>query len=498
MKHIGILLLCLCFQWVFSQESPRPSKHYQKDFDYLLELIEAHPNPYQYISKYSLDSLIESRESQIDLVDSDMEFYRLVAPIITAMRDGHSVVFPPRDVYEKVREDCGYFPYELHLTNEDQLYVLSNLCHQDLPIPNGAEIIEIEDKPTSEFLECVDPFISYESKPYRNARITERPLLHFYQVFEQCENIEMTYRYIDEKRVVVESLDEKKYERCKEEFRDKKEELFENEKPYEYREVAEGIALLGIYSFGYGDRAFLSFLDDSFDQMKRDSIHSLIIDLRDNLGGNPQNAARIFHYISQTSFRTMAMSKTKVSFPYRRSYLNSFPTTTNISAYRYLGGKYLREVGEVLNGPIGSMVEKDDIYTELPESRTNEFYGDVYCLINRKSFSAASSFAATFQCYQMGTLIGEPTGGTKVFNANAFWDRLPKTNIGVAMSSTQLFTSCYSEEIPHVMPDLLVQPSLIDLIHSNDSVLNFTIKYIRNVQKGRQIEREKAQKEKEE
>lgn len=459
----------------------------------MLDLIEAHPNPYQYISKYSLDSLIDSKRSQLGFVESDMEFYKLVAPVITAIHDGHSVVFPPRDIYEKVREDCGYFPYKLHLTDQDQLYVLSNVCHQELPIPKGAEIIEIEGQPTRAFLESIDPFISYESKPYRNSRITERPLLHFYQVFEQCEDIEMTYRYIEEKRVVVENIEEKVYEDCKKEFPEPREELFENERPYEYREVADGIALLGIYSFAYGDRAFLSFLDDSFDQMKRDNIHSLIIDLRDNLGGNPQNAARIFHYISQKSFRTMAKSRTKVSFPYRKSYLNSFPSTTNISAYRYLGGKYIREVGEVLNGPIGSMVERDEIYTELPESRANEFYGDVYCLINRKSFSAASSFAASFQCYQMGTLIGEPTGGTKVFNANAFYDRLPKTSIGVAMSSTQLFTSCYSEEIPQVMPDLLVQPTLIDLIHSNDSVLNFTVKYIRNVQKARQIEREKTQ-----
>lgn len=493
MRHIGYLVLCMLFQWGFGQESKRPLKHYQKDFDYLLELIEAHPDPYQYTSKHSMDSLIEDKQSQLGFVDSDMEFYKLLAPIVTAMHDGHCDIFPPQDVSKKIREDCGHFPYKLHLTNEDRLYVLSNVCQEELPIPNGAEIIEIEGQSTKEFLKAADPFISHEAKHFRNSRMTETPLLHFYQVFDQCKDLEITYRYLDEKKLVVENLDKKKYKDCKKKYRNKREELFLNQRPYEYRQVEQGIALLGIYSFGYGDRAFVSFLDESFERMKQDSIHTLIIDLRDNLGGNPQNAARIFHYISQKSFRTMAKSTTKVSFPYRKRYLNSFPSTSNISAYRYLGGKYFREIGEVLNGPIGSMVEKDEIYKEFPESKTNEFYGDVYCLINRKTFSAASSFAATFQCYQMGTLIGEPTGGTKVFNANAFYDRLPKTNIGVAMSSTQLFTSCYSEETPHVMPDLLVRASLIDRIYSNDSVLNFTIRYIQNVQKARRIEKEKAQ-----
>jgi len=86
----------------------------------------------------------------------------------------------------------------------------------------------------------------------------------------------------------------------------------------------------------------------------------------------------------------------------------------------------------------------------MPKDRKNEFKGDCYLLTNRDSYSAASSFASTFQCYQMGTIVGEETGGTKIFRANAIYTQLSRTAIWVRMSTTRMYTPCYSQEFEGV------------------------------------------------
>ncbi|MGB1243662.1 MAG: S41 family peptidase, partial [Chitinophagales bacterium] len=220
------------------------------------------------------------------------------------------------------------------------------------------------------------------------------------------------------------------------------------------------------------------FLSKTFRHIKKDGIHSLIIDVRGNFGGWPKIASRLFHYISDSHFKTKARSRMKVSYTYRNNMLTRYPylRTANISFFQE---RHRLNMQAILKNPLDSYVDEEAFFNEPPNTENFEFDGDCYLLINRDSYSAASSFASTFQCYQMGIIVGEETGGTKIFRANAIYEKLIKSGLRVGMSTTKMFTACYNEEFEGVQPTIEYIPSIIEITSDIDAQLLFTQRLIK-------------------
>ena len=140
-------------------------------------------------------------------------------------------------------------------------------------------------------------------------------------------------------------------------------------------------------------------------------------------------------------------------------------------------------INAVISDPVDTYIDEDIFFNEEPRRENFEFKGDCYLLTNRDSYSAASSFASTFQCYHLGNIIGEETGGTKIFRANAIYERLNKSNLIVAMSTTKLNTTCYNEEFEGIQPTIKYTPSIYEIISDMDTQLLFTQKIIKEIQK---------------
>lgn len=180
----------------------------------------------------------------------------------------------------------------------------------------------------------------------------------------------------------------------------------------------------------------------------------------------------------------MARSSMKVSATYRNNFLNRndylryYKGQLNFATQRH----YV-DMNGLMNNPLGSYVHEDQFFNEEPVIEEFEFKGDVYLLINRDSYSAASSFASTFQCYQMGTIIGEETGGTKIFRANAIYEKLPRTGIGISMATTKNYTTCYDQELEGVKPTMYFTPTIFGLTSNLDTQLLFTLNVIKLKQK---------------
>ena len=46
----------------------------------------------------------------------------------------------------------------------------------------------------------------------------------------------------------------------------------------------------------------------------------------------------------------------------------------------------------IMKEKIGTIVKEESFFNEVPETKSSEFVGDLYLLIDRSSYSAASSF----------------------------------------------------------------------------------------------------------
>ena len=181
----------------------------------------------------------------------------------------------------------------------------------------------------------------------------------------------------------------------------------------------------------------------------------------------------------------MAKSEMKISKTYR-AYFAPYIPTGYFSENSVPKRRHFIDINSIMRGKLGSYAKEDIFFNESPKTRTFEFTGDCYLLTDRVSYSAASSFASTFQCYGMGHIIGQKTGGTKIFRANPITLELPKSKFRIQMSTTKMYTACYNNELEGVTPDVVYSPTIIDRCSDLDTQLIFAVRVIKTARKKRQ------------
>ncbi len=455
-------------------------KKMKKDLEVLLESLDGHPDPYSKISEVEFQKIVKDVEKAISTELDEVDFYKNLSRIVASIGDGHTGIFMPRFWLNNMRKKHGVFPYDVFLTNEGGLYVIE--AYGDTKIPKGARILEINGMSIDAFVEAVTPHISFETIPFRNDGISRSFEFMLYLVFKQIDQLTFKYKVYKESEAIVRVMDYKEWKGQKKGMREDKDKMIALGKTYNFEIIEPGVAKIDIFAFAVPSiDKYKAFLNKTFKAIRKNNVHSLIIDVRGNYGGWPKVASELFHFIHDGHFKTMAKSSTKISKPYRMYFFDRNPSmrTTN---YIFPKNRHFVDVEKVVNGRLDTYVDEESFFNEAPITEPFEFKGDTYLLIDRKSYSAASSFASTFQCYNMGYLIGEPTGGTKIFRANAFGKKLPRTFFYLSTSTTKLYTACYSEENQPVLPNVEVVPSIIQRVHKIDAQLKMALMLIKKVQ----------------
>lgn len=456
-------------------------KKLKKDFSKLVAMVEAHPSPFRHISEENLYSLIDSTKKLLNKPMNKVDFFKLASPIYSTIKDGHSSISIPSDWLKKYKKQHGVFPYKVYLREDNSLFIIDNYSQEEA-IALGSEIIAFNDIPLHTFLDKISPYIAYEQEIFRNELIQSNLDLYLLLYFGELEAIKITYQDQSPKSHVVKYIDYgDKMKRLAVADKRRAKKLATNQ-PFEYNKIGTDVGLIQIYSFALsGASGYEVFLRNTFKKIQKDGVTSLIIDVRGNTGGFPKAVSDLIHYISEKYFKTMAMSEMKVSEAYKSYYLDG----TNINPFRslFLKRRHYIDLNSILRKETGSRVRETSFYNEEPVKQVFEFKGDVYLLIDNRSYSASSSFAATFRCYGLGLLIGEETGGTKIFYANSIGQALTHSGIYARIATTTEFTTCFDEADEGIKPDLLAKPTIPQLVAQQDVALNYALLVIKKRKK---------------
>lgn len=448
-----------------------------KDFDQLVAVIEAHPAPYRAISQENLEKLIDSTRTLIDHPMDVVEFYKLASPVIAAIKDGHSSLWMPRNWMKYYKKENGVFPYKIYLQDDLKLYIIENHSGNET-IPEGAEILKLNGVPVTTFIKEISPLISYEQEIFRNRRIEDDFDMYLLLYFGKRSEIELTFLSDAVHTQEVKFVDYNFWKNDKSEEEEAKEKLIAQGKPYEYRQVREDVGLLKMHSFSFGYwNKYENFLDKTFRQMKKEQIGSLIIDVRGNTGGYTRTVSDLIHRISDKYFKVEAKAETKVSKAYRNFFQNGSPRF-NFYAARFYRSAHSIDMTALFGNKIGTMITNIERNNEAPIEKNYEFSGDLYLLVDGRSYSASSCLAATFRCYRLGLIIGSETGGTRVFHAHNMFETLSNSRLGCGMATARIYTTCYHDENEGIKPDAVVQPTILDLVAKRDAALDYTLRII--------------------
>ena len=232
-------------------------------------------------------------------------------------------------------------------------------------------------------------------------------------------------------------------------------------------------------SFADSWEIFKQYCENTFGQIQKDSVQTLIIDIRENGGGDSYNGDILFNYITDKPYLQIEQADYKISKNLKQKFRQRAKRRLGHAYYIFYPLLYIHpEPRKVFSKNNGEMVSYK-IEPYKPDNNSFLFKGDVYLLTSQYTFSAAVDFASAFKCYNMGTIIGEETGGLTVSFIDIIRFTLPNTNLRFGVSDKRNINACGKEDGHGVIPDFEVKQTPEDREKGIDTVLEFTKELIK-------------------
>lgn len=455
------------------------------DFQLLREQFEkVQPGLYTYTSKDSMDLAFDQIMESLNEPMSAIEFYRKITPLHNYIRSSHTNFKPAKDYVDAVKHKMLRFPFSVYW-HDNALYILENNSSVD-NIQEGSQINSINGEAADiVFRQLTNNMIRDGYNSTGPELLVNKYFSLYYAYFIGApDSFQMeitrpagTLESINIPAITADDVAKNRLKRYK--VADKSRN--ERKEPLLLFDIRDGIAFMTIKIFQNAHiknskQHFKKFLDESFESMKEANVEHLVLDLRDNGGGDDKNIAELFSRVYSepfTLYRKMTAKTKKVQdeeFYVEKSLYNLFLpfmfTKTN-------DGYKVNRLGN--SGMLRPYKSAKSIYN-----------GKIYLLINGNSYSATGIIAGLFKNYQRAIIIGEEAGGNpNQCTAGMFKTlRLPNTGIEASIWLAHIQVNVEFKNTGHgVIPDYPIQPSIADLIEEKDRVMDFALKLINEEKK---------------
>lgn len=461
---------------ITAQNEYNPHKKYSpqqftEDFDYLVSAFQkAHPSVYWQTDSLKFKETIELLRVYIASTDSltELEFFRRAALINELVRCSHSYVWPSVGFEKWWEENALLIPFNL-IEAKGKYYILQNYSNNP-QFKFGTEILAIDDKPIQEIINEIWPYIPVD----RNNMSRKNHALKtgFYSYYSFLIKVSSTqYKVLCAQKGEIKTLNLKGI--SKKQLDERRNLLKKPVLPLSFKTIDSlDAALLTITTFRKDlfESAGLDFktaLDSVFTILKEKNISSLIIDLRDNTGGNSEYGAVLLEHIASKPFE----------------YCKNLVLTSDtlIPGITY-------DIAETFPGfPAGIELEdsrylwKNHPALGIRQPTKNAFSGNVFFIINGKGMSTTSEVATVARENKMGVFIGEEVGGTYKGNTSGVMGTvtLPHTKLTATIAMVKYELAVTGDNAGHgVIPEYLVEKNLLDYIIGYDVELNTAINLI--------------------
>jgi len=366
--------------------------------------LDRHPNLAKYASKVELENNVRVLQAEITKPMTRLEFYKIVGRLTHKFNDGHSMLIWPYQEYDKLKSAGSMtFPFAVKITPKGEIFIKHEYKSDKLKLAAGTKIISINKLSSEELLNYMQKYVGGESEYLRQQFVADRFGLTLWAVFSLIDNFEIELEFEGK----ASSLSVNNVQNW-----NKIEQENTNKKDFYLKQIEQGIGYLYIGHFDVELGWFENFIDESFAEIKQTKLTSLIIDIRDNTGGNTDTATYLARYIAKKDFRMISKMTEKLNLD-NRGFLN-----------------YKGEVGEYIEH------EWDD--WEKSIGNENLFKGQTYLLVSPITYSAGIVFATTVKDNDMAILIGQETGGYANQTAQGNLFNLPNSQLRAYITTRML------------------------------------------------------------
>lgn len=454
----------------------------KSDLSLLKKILEAnHPSLYWLTPKDSVDYYFNSTINSIGDSLTEIQCRNKIAFVLSKIRCGHTGVRFSVDFSRLAKNHSDTtFPLSIK-TWKDSMVVLSSAFKNDSIFKKGTIITSINNRSNKEILDSIFQFISTDGYADNfKSQVISNNFSGWYKIVFGLDD-QYIIRYKDssnnESSVSIKNFVVKK------EVNKNKDTTTIIVQPIVPQLSKRQATLLSKRSINidssinsayirlttFSGYRLRKFFRQSFRTIHQQQIKNVVIDLRENLGGNVDKGILLAKYLKSGSFKVA-------------------DTVAAISR-KFKYGKYIRS-GFWFWFPmhfINRKMKDGTIHNHYLEThyydpkRNNHFDGNIYLLQGGYTFSAATMFLSWMKGQQNVKLVGEETGGGYYGNSAIYIPDivLPNTKLRVSLPLYRVIWD--NKRIKNgrgVMPDIAIDPSSQAIKKGIDGKLNYIRKMI--------------------
>jgi hypothetical protein len=305
--------------------------------------------------------------------------WRLFATLNPLLADGHLFVgFVDWRADTRAHLAAGgvLFPFEMRVTPDCQLTVRAELGGR-ASLLAGARIQAVNGTVADQLCEQLLARMHGDTRAFRADLLSRRFFFYYWKVFGAPAAFDVAFagepgtRHLPGSLLLPQLLDDETH--------------FERQFRLQFV-GGDAVGILTLGTFAWPDKQqVLDFTHDAFAQLREKRVRTLIIDVRDNGGGNDDEWIEgVMPYLASRRFRTGSSYRKRVVVPDPRKH---------------------ELVGSVAQGPIDSW---------FPPDRSNglRFKGTVYVATGTGTYSSAIVFSNVMQDFHFARVAG-PTGAVR-------------------------------------------------------------------------------------
>jgi peptidase S41-like protein len=443
-------------------------------------LEEGHSGIYRYTPKAELDRVFDAASKSLDRPMDAVEFFRVLAPAVAAIKCGHTNVTLPEAFRKEINNTYPLLPFQVRVL-KGRAYIFRDFA--DLGNPEnksgalaGREIRSINGVPALKIVATMLAAVPADGdvQSSRQARIgswTFNGYLFglagirspFELVLAGGGNKEQTVHVDGVALSKLREASKKLYAGDQEPDRAGELKFFEDGK----------IARITIHQFGgYADpekkQGFRDFYKESFETIHTKGSKALIIDLRNNGGGEDELGQLLLSYLVDKPFKY-----------YDDLVINSM----TFSFSKYASSPIAIPEKRVETGADGKVHAVGHPNWGIKQPTLPTFKGKVYILINGGSFSTTSEFLSQAHFHQRATFIGQESAGGYYGNSSGMVPQvvLPNTKVSVRVPLVTYYmaVSGYKAASHGVVPDFNVDYTIAELLAGTDKEMDVALKLAR-------------------
>lgn len=425
-------------------------KDMRAELDWLVSTLrEVGVTPFAYTSQAAFESAHAATSQSFTQPASVLEFYRRVGRLFASLNDGHAGV----DIgahYDRFRERGGLaFPLALDL-HPNAILVAP---YPGSPLPARTEVLKIDGQPAARVAAEVVRFVGAQRLPLRYAFAGNWVNQIFWVLWGERRYYDVVARLpgADVRSIRIPAKTRKQIEVAVAAA------PHAAQAPYTFERIAGGRVGYIDYRRCEDYERFSAFLRETFTSIARDPIDGLIIDIRENGGGQSSLNDLLWDYVTDKPYAQGGASVVKVSDRLKREY--GFAKYNDV----YPPPSWLWPNGSTVRFPAWTSQRR-------PSKNDLRYRGPVFLLIGIRTFSSALLCAVAAKDFSLATIVGEETGEPVDSTGEVYSGYSPRLGIGFAFT-TKFFYGGKARPIGQgVVPDVRVVPTLEDLIAGRDPV----------------------------